>query len=50
MKKLLLSLLVSMITVCPPLTNAAENVLNKTDAAALMEKAKKGRVSTKPLE
>lgn len=50
MKKLLLSLLVSMITVCPPLTNAAENVLNNTDAAALMEKAKEGGVSTKPLE
>ena len=39
-----------MITVCPPLTNAAENVLNNTDAAALMEKAKEGGVSTKPLE
>lgn len=47
MKKLLLSLLVSMIIVCPPLTQATENILNNSDAAALMEKAKEGGVSTK---
>ncbi|EFS7177929.1 DsbC family protein [Escherichia coli] len=50
MKKLLLSLLVSMSTVCPLQTHAAESVLNNSDAAALMEKAKEGGVSTKPFE
>ncbi|CAM7021044.1 TPA: DsbC family protein [Escherichia coli] len=50
MKKLLLSLLVSMSTVCLLQTHAAESVLNNSDAAALMEKAKEGGVSTKPFE
>lgn len=50
MKKLLLSLLISITSACPPLTLAVENVLNNRDAAALMEKAKEGGVSTKPLD
>ncbi|EDW5812288.1 DsbC family protein, partial [Salmonella enterica] len=37
MKKLLLSLLISITSACPPLTLAVENVLNNRDAAALME-------------
>lgn len=39
-----------MSTVCLLQTHAAESVLNNSDAAALMEKAKEGGVSTKPFE